>query len=162
MTAPDTPAANEPSSNWLQGLRVYLAAIAVGNLVWETLQLPLYTIWRTGTLREQAFAVFHCTLGDLLIALSSLTLALMDAGDPAVRLSLGTVAVAAVDRRAGRGVRTREVDGVREGQRRPAMNRFSRIAIAAIRSAALSATAVGGGRRVPPTAVFEPSLTVQG
>lgn len=80
MTAPDTPAANEPSSNWLRSLRVYLAVIAVGNLVWETLQLPLYTIWRTGTLREQAFAVIHCTLGDLLIALSSLALALIIVG----------------------------------------------------------------------------------
>lgn len=80
MTAPDTPAANKPSSNWLQGLRVYLGAIAAGNLAWETLQLPLYTIWRTGTLREQAFAVVHCTLGDLLIALSSLALALMIVG----------------------------------------------------------------------------------
>ena len=74
---------NKPPSNWLQGLRVYLGAMAAGNLVWETLQLPLYTIWRTGTLREQAFAVFHCTLGDLLIALSSLTLALMIVGQSA-------------------------------------------------------------------------------
>jgi len=69
--------------SWLRSLRVYLGAIATGNLAWETLQLPLYTIWRTGTLREQAFAVFHCTFGDLLIALSSLTLALMIVGQSA-------------------------------------------------------------------------------
>jgi hypothetical protein len=66
---------------WLRGLRAYLATIALGNLVWEVLQLPLYTIWTTGTPREQAFAVVHCTLGDLLIALSTLAVALVLAGD---------------------------------------------------------------------------------
>jgi hypothetical protein len=68
---------------WLGALRVYLCVIAIGHLVWESLQLPLYTIWETGTLREQAFAVAHCTLGDVLIALSTLTLALLLAGDDA-------------------------------------------------------------------------------
>lgn len=68
---------------WLLGLRVYLAVIVVGNLAWETLQLLLYTIWMTGTLEEQVFAVIHCTLGDLLIALSSLMLALVIAGNHA-------------------------------------------------------------------------------
>jgi hypothetical protein len=71
---------HEASSAWLRGLRVYLVTIAIGNLVWEGLHLPLYTIWSTGTLREQAFAVAHCTLGDLSIALSTLTLALVLAG----------------------------------------------------------------------------------
>lgn len=66
---------------WLRGLRIYLAVILAGNLIWEILHLPLYTIWQTGSLREQAFAVFHCTLGDLLIATSSLALALVIAGD---------------------------------------------------------------------------------
>ena len=31
------------------------------------MQLPLYTLWRTGTPREIAFALFHCTGGDVLI-----------------------------------------------------------------------------------------------
>lgn len=70
-----------PGADWLRGLRAYLAVIAVGNLVWETLHLPLYTIWWTGTVRENAFAVVHCTLGDLLIALSALTLSLALAGN---------------------------------------------------------------------------------
>ena len=48
--------------------------------MWETLQLPLYTIWTTGTVGEQAFAVVHCTGGDLLIALSSLVGALLLVG----------------------------------------------------------------------------------
>jgi predicted benzoate:H+ symporter BenE len=76
------PASRNGQCAWLQGLRVYLGVMAIGNLVWETLHLPLYTIWTTGTAREQAFAVVHCTLGDLLIALSALTLALVVAGDP--------------------------------------------------------------------------------
>ena len=70
-----------PEVDWLRGLRGYLAVIAVGDLVWETLHLPLYTIWWTGTVRENAFAVVHCTLGDLLIALSALTLSLALAGN---------------------------------------------------------------------------------
>ena len=69
------------SCNWLRGLRIYLASIATMNFAGESLQLPLYTIWNTGTAREQAFAVVHCTLGDVLIALSALILALFIAGD---------------------------------------------------------------------------------
>lgn len=64
----------------LRALRIYLVVIALANLAWETLHLPLYTIWQTGTSGEQAFAVAHCTGGDILIALASLALALMLAG----------------------------------------------------------------------------------
>jgi len=77
----DRQCARKTSPTWLRGLRAYLASIAVGNLGWESLQLPLYTIWNTGTFREQAFAVVHCTIGDLLIALSTLTLALFITGN---------------------------------------------------------------------------------
>lgn len=28
---------------------IYLVVITAGNLAWESLQLPLYTLWRTGT-----------------------------------------------------------------------------------------------------------------
>lgn len=66
--------------NWLSSLRAYLAATAVGNLAWESVHLPLYTLWRNGSARDNLFAVLHCTLGDLLIALSSLTLALVISG----------------------------------------------------------------------------------
>ncbi len=51
---------------------VYLAVSAGLHLVWEVFQLPLYTIWRTGTTREIGFAVVHCTGGDLLIATLSM------------------------------------------------------------------------------------------
>jgi hypothetical protein len=71
-----------PALLWLRSLRVYLGVVLVGSLVWEFLHLPLYTIWSTGTPREQAFAAGHCTLGDLLIATSALTLALLLAGAP--------------------------------------------------------------------------------
>ena len=64
----------------MRGFRAYLSAITGGNLAWETLQLPLYTIWETGAPRAQAIAVVHCTGGDLLIALSALMLALLLAG----------------------------------------------------------------------------------
>ena len=77
----DSSCTRDPSSRWLKALRTYLGSMALGNFSWESLQLPLYTIWTTGTVREQAFAVFHCTLGDILIALSTLVLALMVVGD---------------------------------------------------------------------------------
>src|SRR5258708_12629712 len=67
---------------WLRGFRVYLGVVFVGSMLWEVLHLPLYTIWTTGTLREQAFAAGHCTVGDLVIAAGALTLALLLVGAP--------------------------------------------------------------------------------
>jgi hypothetical protein len=69
------------SWNWLAALRTYLVVSAVGHLAWEVVQLPLYTIWSTATLGERAFAVLHCTGGDILIALSALTASLVLIGD---------------------------------------------------------------------------------
>lgn len=63
--------------NWLSVLRRYIAVVAVANLFWEIAQLPLYTIWTEGSSRELAFAVVHCTAGDVLIAFSSLGLGLL-------------------------------------------------------------------------------------
>lgn len=63
------------------GAQAYFAVVAVGNLTWEALHLPLYALWTTGSRSEQVFAVVHCTGGDLLIALSSLMLSLLVAGD---------------------------------------------------------------------------------
>ena len=53
-------------------MRRFIAVIAVGNLAWECAQLPLYTLWRTGSVSQIAFAVFHCTGGDILIAAATL------------------------------------------------------------------------------------------
>lgn len=66
---------------WRIALRQYLAFVTVANLIWETAQLPLYTIWASGNARELTFAVVHCTVGDALIATSSLVLALFIAGE---------------------------------------------------------------------------------
>lgn len=54
----------------------YLPSLTGLNLVWETAQLPLYTIWTEGTRAEIAYAVVHCTLGDILIGLAVLALSL--------------------------------------------------------------------------------------
>ena len=64
------------AADWPRALRLYLGVSLVGHVVWELLQLPLYTLWSTGTLRQQAFAVVHCTVGDAMIAGLSLLLAL--------------------------------------------------------------------------------------
>ena len=70
-------------SDWPRALRWYLGGSLVAHLVWEMLQLPLYTLWNKGTLREQVFAVLHCTMGDAMIAGLSLLLALATVGRPA-------------------------------------------------------------------------------
>lgn len=61
-------------------LRRYLTAMAVGNLMWEVAHVPLYTIWLTATPSAIAFAVLHCTLGDMLIAAGMLGLAIATVG----------------------------------------------------------------------------------
>jgi hypothetical protein len=63
-------------SNTLRAGSLYLIFVLAGNLIWEILQLPLFTIWQEGTPWQQAFAVAHCTLGDVLIAAAALALAL--------------------------------------------------------------------------------------
>jgi hypothetical protein len=45
----------------------FLAAMAAGNLVWEIGHVPLYTLWVTGSPGEIAYAVLHCTVGDVMI-----------------------------------------------------------------------------------------------
>ena len=71
-----------PETNWLQTVRRYLGASLAANFVWEILQLPLFTLWTTGTARQQAFAVFHCTIGDVMIAALSLLAALSLVAQP--------------------------------------------------------------------------------
>ncbi len=48
----------------------FLAALAGLNLVWEIGQLPFYTLWNDANWQEIGFAVVHCTVGDVLIALA--------------------------------------------------------------------------------------------
>jgi hypothetical protein len=67
-------------SGRLKSIRVYLTVSALVHFTWEALQLPLYTIWNTGTIPEKAVALAHCTASDLLIATSCLVAALILAG----------------------------------------------------------------------------------
>lgn len=67
----------DASDSWLAGLRVYLIASILLHAVWETLQLPLYTIWYDEPWTKQLFAVVHCTLGDAMIAALSLLIVLI-------------------------------------------------------------------------------------
>jgi hypothetical protein len=92
----DTPdAALQPK--WLAGLRIYLGVSALANLAWELLQLPLYALWQTGTGRDIAFAVLHCTAGDVLIAALTLLSALLVVGAPTWPIaSFGRVAAATI------------------------------------------------------------------
>ena len=69
-----------PGANWHTGLRRYLLVTVVGHFAWEVFQLPLYTLWQTGTPREIVVAVLHCTAGDIVIAMTSLALALAAIG----------------------------------------------------------------------------------
>jgi hypothetical protein len=71
------------NSHWLVALRIYIATTVTADVIWEVVQLPLYTIWNTSTRQEIAFAVLHCTMGDLMIATLSLLTALLLMGDRA-------------------------------------------------------------------------------
>ena len=51
--------------------------IAILMLPWEILQLPLYTLWRTASWRDQIVAILHCTTGDIAIAHSALVFSVL-------------------------------------------------------------------------------------
>lgn len=54
----------------------FLLGLAAGNLLWEMAHMPLYTLWLTGTWPAIAYAILHCTAGDVMIAATCLALAL--------------------------------------------------------------------------------------
>ncbi|WP_370373141.1 hypothetical protein [Henriciella pelagia] len=70
-------------ASWLSAIRRYFIYSAIGHLLWESAHIPLYTIWVEGSWSEIAFAVVHCTGGDLLIAMSTLLLSLFIVGGQA-------------------------------------------------------------------------------
>ncbi len=78
MIADSSP--SRPSAERRAAIRRYLGVSAVGNLAWETLQLPLNGLWRTAPSAYLVFAVVHCWIGDLLIASVTLALGLLLAG----------------------------------------------------------------------------------
>lgn len=57
-------------------IRRFLWGAAVGNVLWEAAHVPLYTLWLTDSWPSIVYAVLHCTAGDVLIAATSLALAL--------------------------------------------------------------------------------------
>lgn len=74
----------------------FVPVLAVLNLVWEIAQLPGYTIWTNGSTREIAFAVVHCTVGDVLIGTTALAVALIvTRAGPIAGWRFGTVAAIA-------------------------------------------------------------------
>ena len=54
----------------------FVPPFAALNLAWEAAQLPLYDVWEREW-QYQAFAVVHCTAGDVLIGVCALMLALI-------------------------------------------------------------------------------------
>lgn len=75
----------------------FLAAMAAGNLLWEISHVPLYTLWVTGSWGEIAYAVLHCTVGDVMIGGICLLLSLAVLGGNAwPMLRFGVVAGATI------------------------------------------------------------------
>ena len=84
--------------HWLAAIRRYLVVAAVGNLIWEMAQLPLYTLWRTEPMRSLVRAVLHCTAGDMVIVAVTLVIALATLGNarwPDERLAAVAIATVA-------------------------------------------------------------------
>jgi hypothetical protein len=63
----------DPEAWWLIAC-AYLPWLGGLNLAWEIAQLPLYTIWTEAPPAGIAFAVAHCTAGDLLIGSAALVI----------------------------------------------------------------------------------------
>ena len=53
----------------------YIGLASLGHFVWEAVQLPLYTLWQSGTRQEIVTALIHCAGGDILITAVTLALA---------------------------------------------------------------------------------------
>ena len=55
----------------------YIPLLGALNLLWEIAQLPLYTLWDEGPPSFIAYAVVHCTLGDIVIGTLTFPIALI-------------------------------------------------------------------------------------
>ncbi|MBI2509402.1 MAG: hypothetical protein HYV99_05385 [Betaproteobacteria bacterium] len=64
-------------ASWRFVLARFVPLLAAGNLVWEIFQLSFYTLWEEGTPRSRAFAVAHCTIGDVMIGTAALLASVM-------------------------------------------------------------------------------------
>lgn len=74
----------------------YLGATLLGDVIWETLHLPLYTLWQTSSAQYLTFVVIHCSVGDLMIAASVLLIAVVVAGRRWPQLHYNRVAFIAI------------------------------------------------------------------
>ncbi len=99
MGADGAPWYRDPAARALI-VRRYLPWLAGLSLAWEIAQLPLYTIWSDGRPAYIAFAVIHCTAGDVLIGGASLAAALVITRAPVLaawrwrRIAIGTAVIA--------------------------------------------------------------------
>ena len=82
----DASASPDPDGNalwfrsraaWRFAFARFVPLLAAGNLVWEIFQLPFYTLWEEGTPQSRAFAVAHCTIGDVMIGTAALLASVM-------------------------------------------------------------------------------------
>ena len=62
---------------WLLAVLGYLPWLAGFSLAWEAAHVSLYTIWNEADTAYIAFAVAHCTLGDVVIGAAALLVALI-------------------------------------------------------------------------------------
>ncbi len=68
------------NGSWLRFLRRYLLASFLLNMIWEFVQMPLYTLWQEGSRVKIIAFGLHCTAGDAAIASFALLSALLIAG----------------------------------------------------------------------------------
>jgi hypothetical protein len=85
-----------PGATWRFLALRYAPPLAVLSFLWEVSHLPLYTIAYEANFRAQAYAVLHCTAGDVLIGLTSLFLAALLFGRSWPARGHGRVLVTAV------------------------------------------------------------------
>lgn len=71
--------------SWSFILKRYLPRLLLLSLVWEILQLPLYTLASDHRAAWVAYAIAHCTLGDAMIGTAALVgaLTICRANEPA-------------------------------------------------------------------------------
>jgi hypothetical protein len=62
----------------------YIPLLAALSLAWEVAHVRLYTLWTEAAAGYIAFSVLHCTIGDVLIGISALPLALVVARERAM------------------------------------------------------------------------------
>ena len=58
------------TSKFIARIGIWSALAFVLNLVWEIGHVSLYTLWREAAPLVIAWSIFHCTIGDVMIALA--------------------------------------------------------------------------------------------